>query len=239
MISLFIKLILAHLTGDFLLQPQTWAEDKNKKKLKSKYLYYHILVHAIVLLVVLQFNFEYGLGFIIIIGSHFIIDAIKIQFRTKKNHRWLFAIDQLAHLIVIALVVQIYTPYLHKITTVDYTQLTLLAANIIAVTSASSIVMKTIISKWVIEDHSTKEDSLEHAGAYIGVLERLFVFLFVVLQFWEGIGFLLAAKSIFRFGDLSRSKDRKLTEYVLIGTLISFGLAILIGLLYLAITAKI
>jgi len=44
---------------------------------------------------------------------------------------------------------------------------------------------------------------------------------------------LIAAKSVFRFGDLSRAKDRKLTEYILIGTFLSFGLAIAIGLGYL------
>jgi hypothetical protein len=48
---------------------------------------------------------------------------------------------------------------------------------------------------------------------------------------FDAIGFLLAAKSIFRFGDLKEAKDRKLTEYVLIGTLLSFGIALLIGLL--------
>jgi hypothetical protein len=45
------------------------------------------------------------------------------------------------------------------------------------------------------------------------------------------IGFLMAAKSIFRFGDLTPIQDRKLTEYVLIGTLISFGTAIGTGFL--------
>jgi len=39
----------------------------------------------------------------------------------------------------------------------------------------------------------------------------------------------LAAKSIFRFGDLKEAKDRKLTEYVLVGTLLSFGIALLVG----------
>jgi len=56
---------------------------------------------------------------------------------------------------------------------------------------------------------------------------------------WQAIGFLIAAKSVFRFGDLSRAKDRKLTEYILIGTLLSFGFAILIGLLYKNITNQI
>jgi hypothetical protein len=41
----------------------------------------------------------------------------------------------------------------------------------------------------------------------------------------------MAAKSIFRFGDLTKSNDRKLTEYVLIGTLTSFGTAIGTGFL--------
>ena len=49
---------------------------------------------------------------------------------------------------------------------------------------------------------------------------------------FAGIGFLVATKTIFRFGDLTSSKDRKLTEYILIGTLLSFGLAIIFGVTY-------
>lgn len=78
-------------------------------------------------------------------------------------------------------------------------------------------------------NYSITSSGLKDAGKYIGMLERLFVFLFVLTNFWEGIGFLLAAKSIFRFGDLKDTNDVKLTEYILIGTLLSFGLAILIG----------
>jgi hypothetical protein len=58
------------------------------------------------------------------------------------------------------------------------------------------------------------------------------VFAFVVSNNWEAVGFLLAAKSVFRFGDLKESKDRKLTEYVLIGTLLSFGIALFLGILF-------
>ncbi len=75
-------------------------------------------------------------------------------------------------------------------------------------------------------------EGLEKAGFYIGILERLFVFIFIVLNHWEAIGFLPAAKSIFRFGDLTKARDRKLTEYILIGTLISFGLAIASGIIF-------
>ncbi len=65
------------------------------------------------------------------------------------------------------------------------------------------------------------------------MLERLLVFSFILLNQWEAIGFLLAAKSVFRFGDLTNAKDRQLTEYILIGTLLSFGIAIIISLTYL------
>jgi hypothetical protein len=42
---------------------------------------------------------------------------------------------------------------------------------------------------------------------------------------------MIAAKSVFRFSDLAKARQRKLTEYVLIGTLLSFGFAILTGIL--------
>ena len=45
----------------------------------------------------------------------------------------------------------------------------------------------------------------------------------------EGIGVLLAAKSVFRFGELTKAKEVKTTEYVMIGTLSSFTIAILLG----------
>ena len=46
---------------------------------------------------------------------------------------------------------------------------------------------------------------------------------------------LLAAKSISRFGELSKAQEIKTTEYVLIGTLASFTIAILIGFTVLQI----
>ncbi len=37
-----------------------------------------------------------------------------------------------------------------------------------------------------------------------------------------GVGFLIAAKSVFRFGELSDSSRRMEAEYIIIGTLYSF-----------------
>ncbi|RIA09427.1 uncharacterized protein DUF3307 [Flavobacteriaceae bacterium MAR_2010_72] len=235
MLALCIKLILAHVIGDFVLQPLKWVRDKEEKKHRSKYLYWHVCVHLLALIVVLKADFSYWLGILIIIVSHFGIDVLKLHLHPKGRQRLLFGLDQLAHVIVIALVVQLYEPYSIDLDAIFSTQLLLLITCIICITKVSSIIMKVIISKWKLEE-DMNEESLADAGAYIGILERLFVFAFIIMNYWEGIGFLIAAKSVFRFGDLSRSKDRKLTEYILIGTLISFGLAIVFGLGYIYIS---
>ena len=74
-------------------------------------------------------------------------------------------------------------------------------------------------------------DNLPNAGLWIGSMERVLTLLFILAGHFEAVGFLLAAKSVFRFGDLRNSPDRMRTEYVLIGTLLSFGVAIGLGLL--------
>lgn len=106
-----------------------------------------------------------------------------------------------------------------------------------ALTHPISVLIRFIISKWSPPVEDLNGGSLANAGSYIGMLERLFVFTFILTGHWEAIGFLLAAKSAFRFGDLKESKDRKLTEYVLIGTLLSFGIAIAAGIIFQLLVA--
>ncbi len=107
---------------------------------------------------------------------------------------------------------------------------------ILFITFVASLVLQIGMHKWSRSLDDNEDESLAQAGKFIGMLERLFVFTFVISGNWEAIGFLLAAKSVFRFGDLKESKDRKLTEYILIGTLLSFGIAIATGMIVIAIT---
>lgn len=65
-----------------------------------------------------------------------------------------------------------------------------------------------------------------NTGRLIGILERIFVYIFVLLGQFAAIGFILAAKGVARFQDF---KSRTFAEYVLIGTLISTLLAMGIG----------
>lgn len=66
-----------------------------------------------------------------------------------------------------------------------------------------------------------------NAGALIGNIERWLILAFVIMQRYEALGLLIAAKSIIRFGDKETAK----TEYVLAGTLMSIFIAVMSGLM--------
>ncbi|OUR93304.1 hypothetical protein A9Q87_04970 [Flavobacteriales bacterium 34_180_T64] len=228
---LLIKLLLAHIIGDFFLQPQKWVEEKEVKKLKSPKLYLHVAIHVTLLIILLWDPNQWTV--IIAIGvSHFIIDALKLLIQKESTKRLLFFIDQLAHISIIFVAYYLFTDntfYIDRLFT-EYNLL--LVSCLLFLTIPVSIIMKTIFLKWDISKLTENNESLQDAGKYIGILERVLVFVFIVVDHWEAVGFLITAKSVFRFGDLKESKHRKLTEYILIGTLISFGIAIAIGLLY-------
>ena len=231
---LFIKLLLAHLLGDFIWQPNSWIADKEIKKHKSIYLYFHILLHG-VLAAILVWEISFIPYAVLIAITHGIIDVIKLNFQKPKTKRIWFIADQIAHILILIGVVLLY----QNKSIINFWQdneFWILLTGILFITKPVSIIIKIIISIWSPENENAHADnSLAHAGNYIGILERLFVFSFILTGHFEAIGFLLAAKSIFRFGDLQEAKDRKLTEYVLIGTLISFGIAILTGLIVQAL----
>ena len=92
----------------------------------------------------------------------------------------------------------------------------------------SSILLGKFLRQWT--PSSSDSQSLPKAGQWIGYIERILILTFVFVGSFEGIGFLLAAKSVFRFGELNKAKEIQTTEYVLIGTLASFAIAILTGL---------
>ncbi|WP_029034586.1 DUF3307 domain-containing protein [Salinimicrobium terrae] len=238
MTALALKLLLAHLIGDFLLQPDSWVAQKRQKKHRSPLLYLHIAVHAGTMLLLLNLNLNYWLGIIFILITHYIIDLLKLNFETQHNRGKLFLIDQLAHLLVIAGVVYSYHLFEVQWKSLFDSVVVLFFICIIILGPVAAIIMRLLMGRWVLPEDN-EEDSLPQAGKYIGILERFMVFGFIVLQQWQAIGWLIAAKSILRFSDLSRAKDRKLTEYVLIGTLLSFVMAIITGLLYLYISQKI
>lgn len=229
-----IKIIIAHLVGDFFLQPNSWVKDKERKKLKSSKLYLHVLVHiGLIFVVFLSFNvWKIALSIGVL---HLLIDALKSIFQTNKNARILFFVDQLLHFSSIVLVWNFfYNGYL-DISFINEKQTWIIISGVLFLTMPTSIIMKVIIAKWLPENDDESPKSLQNAGKYIGILERTLIFVFILTNHFEAVGFLLAAKSIFRFGDLKEAHDLKLTEYVLIGTLLSFGIAIVVSLMIMGL----
>ena len=66
-------------------------------------------------------------------------------------------------------------------------------------------------------------------GELIGYLERTLILTFALVGSYAAVGFVLAAKSIFRFGELNKEAGRSMTEYVLIGSLLSVVITTIVG----------
>ncbi|MEA1876646.1 MAG: DUF3307 domain-containing protein [Bacteroidota bacterium] len=226
---ILLKLILAHLIADFILQPKAWVEDKERNKSRSAFLYLHSLLHGVISLLIL-WDLELWIIAVIIAASHMIIDLIKAYSQNKAKQTVWFIIDQIAHLLVILMLWLVaIKPDLH-VSIEAKENLIVYSTAIVFLSFPVAVLIKMLMRNWTVKIHDDKGISLSNAGQYIGILERLLVFVFVVGGHWEAVGFLITAKSVFRFGDMRESKDRKLTEYILIGTLMSFGIALLTGL---------
>lgn len=227
---ILIKLIAAHLVGDFILQTDKLCADKfsNNKAFRYRALSVHAIVQAaLAYLFVAQWN---NWVVPLVIGvSHFLIDLIKTHFKRKDLVG--FLCDQLAHYCVIIVLwfTALANHDFNPAAEIFSANFWLVATAYVAVLSPTSVLIKAFIEyeKWLPADASLK--GLPNAGKWIGYLERILILTFVFTGNIEGVGFLLAAKSVFRFGELSRAKDIKTTEYVLIGTFTSFTIAILLG----------
>ncbi len=214
-----------------MLQPLTWVVHKEANKIRSKYLYLHVFLHFALYALVLWDLSLWKIPVILAL-SHLMIDLSKLYANPWfKNKSIPFFLDQFLHVIILY-VCSYYTALPeHFISLLENLNWPLVLA-VVFVTFPSAIIMGMLLepmSGQINIDHK----SLPNAGKYIGIIERLFVLVFIVMGRWDAIGLLITAKSVFRFNDLKESNSRKLTEYILIGTLVSFGLAILAGLWYL------
>jgi uncharacterized membrane protein YidH (DUF202 family) len=238
-LSLLLGLVLAHLIGDFLLQPLAWVEERYRLKHRSRGLAQHALLHGLlagsVLLIAGVASPSRGilavlLGSVAITLSHWLIDLGK-AWLSPLRLRW-FLLDQALHLLVLA---GLWLAWLGSLAPLVEAGRGAIAPGVLGVATAYllvtrplSIVIAMIMHQWSRQLADT--GTLARAGARIGMLERFLVLTLVLLDQLIVVGFLLAAKSVLRFGDLREAQDRKLTEYVLLGTLLSVSLTLVIGL---------
>jgi hypothetical protein len=105
-----------------------------------------------------------------------------------------------------------------------------IAAGAIIATQAGGYAIGLLVRPF---GRSFRAEGLPRGGQLIGLLERGLIYFFILVGQPTAVGFLIAAKSVLRF-DASKRKQ-KAAEYVIIGTLASFGWAVICAYATLAL----
>jgi Protein of unknown function (DUF3307) len=226
----FLALLAAHLVADFPLQPRWMVRRKRNLAVLGLHA---ALVGGIAGLALGGWPAELLL---ILVATHALMDAIKVY--ALPDSLGSFALDQTVHLLVIGCLASAFPltlaqggwARLPRDPQAYYLAGLCLLGGTIASLQVGAIVIRKATAPFT---RQIGEDirGLDNGGTYIGLLERALVMILILMGQPAGVGFLITAKSILRFGDVKESKQRKLTEYIIIGTFMSFGWGLLFALL--------
>ena len=238
-VNLLIPFLLVHTVCDFYLQPLKWIKAKKQNTWRAPELYYHALLHGVALIIpamMLNLDWTSTASLVVIVAvTHFFIDLWKVS--TPKGDSFsYFMLDQVLH---IAVLVGIALHMSDGITLTgilkheQFSKYLLVAFAYLLILKPTSIVIGIVLNKYPITQTSDDEDfkGLIAGGELIGYLERTLILTFTLVGSYAAVGFVLAAKSIFRFGELTKTNNRSMTEYVLIGSLVSVVITTLLGTL--------
>lgn len=239
-----MALLLAHLLGDFLLQPKWIIRNKDKSFWP---LICHGITHGIIawicLLVFTQVTFISIQSQAVVIGYvavHLLIDDTKSRMIVRKYllDNWkTFLFDQLLHVIVLVIMAFILTgsnltEFIQSIRLSAPVKTYILEVVIIyvAVVFGGGYLIRYLtkgLAKDIVDEASAH---LKNAGLYVGWIERLLVITAIAIQSPALVGLILTGKSIVRFPEF---KEARFAEYFLIGTLLSISLSVLGGIVLL------
>lgn len=244
--TILVLFLLGHVLGDYYLQSNELAVNKNKYSSK---LIEHGLIYlfsmAISLLPVFGFSFIKWVLLVSII--HFIIDAgmarlNKKQRLVEKKQITLYVVDQAAHLVTILAVTALlssrvetlhYTGLFNVLLNQSYIEIKAILSWILAIAITMrpvSITINKILHQYQPTTADAEDVGHPGAGSLIGILERLIILVMLSQNQYGAIGFVLTAKSIARYNKIT--ENPQFSEYFLLGTLLSMLLVIIT---YLAI----
>lgn len=211
-------MLAGHLIADFWLQPSSWVSHKKENGWKSKKLIVHTLIASFL---PVAFTLELKLWWFvpIIFLTHYAIDVVKSK---VKQNLWVFLADQLLHIGILWILATFFTEItipesIHHFWTY--------ACGFILITNPLGILTGMFLKSVTKSESNTVQ---LNASAWIGIFERILIIIFVTTGQIQAIGFLVAAKSVFRFGEVQKDGNQK-AEYFLLGTLVSFTMAIVVG----------
>lgn len=240
MLETLVALASAHLVADFLLQSDTMVSTKHRPTV----LLGHVGIVVAASWAALGFGPEPAL--LAFIGAaHLIVDLAKMRWSARCRRRGVepgfaaFATDQAAHATTIAIAAALWPdawtsglwalpaaierlPLLARLP-----EAMTLGAGLIATVWTGGYAVRELMAGLRLPIDPEDDASLPKGGQLIGRLERLMILMLLLADQPDGIGLLIAAKSILRFNELARDAgDRRASEYVIIGTLASFAWAI-------------
>jgi len=247
---MIIPLFTAHALTDFVLQSE---EDVGRKHLPLV-LFKHSFLTAITSYIFVGLWRMWAIPVAILI-SHLVIDYIKVKI--SRDDLKIFLIDQLAHIIVIV-AVSVFLTMANQFSITSYWETLfgrlyyswlVFVSGVIITVYAGGVVVGIIVEPFLDQLHEIRQESpansllvnerlargFANGGVVIGQLERGLIFLLVLVNQPSAIGFLIAAKSVFRFGEIKEKSNRMEAEYILIGNLVSF----LYGLIFSFLTREI
>lgn len=233
MIATFTALAFAHVLADFIFQTNWIAANKHRFPI--------LLLHTAIVFATL-FAATGSLDLIplaALTAAHLVIDAIKVAMgkphRVQVTGLWPFLADQAAHiatLIITAMLAPTLWANGHWAGHDWLLPLMAITTGLTLATIAGGYAVGFLMGPLA---PPTLPSGLKQGGKVIGLLERGLVFLLVLVGQAGGIGFLIAAKSILRFNTTSanagddEANHQSASEYVIIGTLASFGWALAVS----------
>lgn len=227
MIETFVALLFTHVLADYVLQPAWMVARKRDPGI--------LLAHgAVVLALSMAAVGRVDAPAVLVLGAaHLVIDAIKTW--AVRDSLATHLADQALHIASI-LAVSYWVPGLWASGIWGdapplVLHLMVLTTGLIVATRAGAFAIARLMAAQVAP--GANSEGLPKGGMMIGLLERGLIFVLILAGQAAGIGFLIAAKSILRFGTVN--ENRAASEYVIIGTLASFGWAILVTLATLAL----
>jgi len=250
-IDIFLLALLAgHFTGDFVLQSSSLLENKKKNK-------WFVVAHTLIVAgVTWAFLGDVAVWPVILLLTfvHFLIDVVKLKLQPAPGGIDLksgeaeepdsafavFLADQFLHLISLIVIWfgtrQWFPETLNsncwaELWGTAYCKGLVLISGYAMGVWGIGAALKYQMASLAREVPTTRRAGLLKGGKTIGLLERTLVLTFVLGGQPEGVAFVVAAKSVFRIGDLTAHADRIHAEYIMIGTLRSFTYALLTAFL--------
>lgn len=226
--AIIILFLLGHILGDFYFQTDGLAK---AKQTSQKALLLHCLLYAVAMVLVALpfFSRNLFLAALLLGVLHCFVDECKFLFEKKhKTGKKMFLADQAIHLGCVFVIAFLLTGENLMLEPAFWLQNAEVVSGFSSVSLIAWLTVLLInykpagitISR-LIEGLNPEEgqEPATNAGRYIGLVERLIMLVFLVLQQFAAIGLVLTAKSIARFDRIS--KDQQFAEYYLLGTLLS------------------